>query len=197
LLEPRLGVAHDDLKNGSRDQDETLNWKSYRWEMRSVWLENVLLHHPHRWLPEKYPNYDELLAAAVEAAVNRPGAPKDLSSWRWGVYNAVTIQHPVLGKIPLLKRWTGPGLQEQSGGAYAVKAVTRTHGPSERFTANLANLDDSTLNLVTGESGNFLSPNYMDQWKAWYEGTTFTLPFTQKAVEATRAHVLVLEGGGR
>jgi penicillin amidase len=195
LLEPRLGVAPDDLKDGSKDQEGTVSWKTYRWEMRSVWLENVLLHHPQRWLPERYPNYDELLAAAVEAAVNRPGAPEDLASWRWGVYNAVRIQHPVLGKIPILKRWTGPGLQEQSGGAYAVKAGTRTHGPSERFTANLADLDDSTLNLVTGESGNFMSPNYMDQWKAWYEGTTFTLPFTPKAVEATRSHVQVLEPG--
>jgi penicillin G amidase len=154
-----------------------------------------LLHHPQHWLPAQYPNYDELLTAAVEAAVNRPGAPKELASWRWGAYNAVAIQHPVLGKIPLLNRWSGPGQQEQSGGAYAVKAVTRTHGPSERFTANMADLDQSTLNVVTGESGNFLSPNYMDQWKAWYEGTTFALPFTQRAVEATRAHVLVLEPG--
>jgi len=80
---------------------------------------------------------------------------------------------------------------------WAVKAATRTHGPSERFTTNLEDLDQSTLNLVTGESGNFLSPYYMDQWKAWYEGTTFTLPFTQKAVEATRAHTVVLEPGGR
>ncbi len=195
LLEPRLGGAPDDLKGGSRNQEEILSWRTYRWEMRSVWLENVLLHHPQRWLPAKYPNYDELLTAAVEAAVNRPGSPKELASWRWGAYNAVAIQHPVLGKIPLLNRWSGPGQQEQSGGAYAVKAATRTHGPSERFTANMADLDQSTLNLVTGESGNFLSPHYMDQWRAWYEGTTFTLPFTQKAVEATRAHVLVLEPG--
>ena len=195
LLEPKLGAAPDAVKRGSRKQEETLNWRTYQWEMRSVWLENVLLHHPQRWLPEKYANYDELLTAAVEAAVNRSGAPKDLGSWRWGAYNAVDIQHPILGEIPLVKRWSGPGHQEQSGGAYAVKAATRTHGPSERFTANMADLDESTLNLVTGESGNFLSPNYMDQWKAWYEGTTFALPFTQKAVEASRAHLLVLEPG--
>jgi penicillin amidase len=33
----------------------------------------------------------------------------------------------------------------------------------------------------------------MDQWKAWYEGTTFTLPFSTKAVEAAKTHRLVLE----
>jgi hypothetical protein len=33
----------------------------------------------------------------------------------------------------------------------------------------------------------------MDQWKAWYEGTTFNLPFSAQAVEVAKAHRLVLE----
>ena len=189
LLEPKLGSAPAD----SKQADTVLNWKTYSWEMRSVWLENILLHRPKRWLPEAFPNYDELLTAAVDAAVNGPTVPKDLASWRWGAFNAIEIQHPILGKIPVIKRWSGPGVQEQSGSGYTVKAVTRHHGPSERFTANLADLDQSTLNTVTGQGGNFLSPYYMDQWKAWYEGTTFTLPFSAKAVEATKAHRLILE----
>ncbi|HUD67676.1 MAG TPA: penicillin acylase family protein [Candidatus Sulfotelmatobacter sp.] len=189
LLEPKLGSA----STHSTQEDGTLSWKSYSWEMRSVWLENILLHRAKRWLPEKYPNYDELLAAAVDAAVNSPEAPKDLASWHWGVFNAVEIQHPILGKIPLVNHWSGPGLQEQSGSGYTVKAVSRHHGPSERFTANMADLDQSTLNTVTGQGGNFLSPYYMDQWKAWYEGITFTLPFSAQAVEATKQHRLVLE----
>jgi penicillin G amidase len=191
LLEPKLGPAPE---NYSVETDfQTLSWKTYHWEMRSVWLENVLLHRPKRWLPEKYSNYDDLLTAAVNAAVNSPGAPKNLASWHWGSVNAVEIQHPILGRIPLLNHWSGPGVRPQSGSGYTVKAVTQHHGPSERFTADLANWDDSTLNTVTGQGGNFLSPYYMDQWKAWYQGTTFTLPFTEKAVEAARKHTLVLE----
>jgi len=198
LLEPKLGIAPAESRSPDSelykaDQHKDLDWKTYTWLQRSVWLENVLLHKPKRWLPEKYPNYDELLAAAVEAAVNDPQAPRDLASWRWGTFNPVAIQHPILGKIPVLKYWSGPGVQEQSGSGYTVKAVTRHHGASERFTANLANLDQSTLNTVTGQGGNFLSPYYMDQWKAWYDGTTFTLPFSAKAVEAAKAHSLVLE----
>ena len=191
LLEPKLGSAPSDPAK----EEETVSWKTYSWEMRSVWLENILLHRPKRWLPEKYANYDELLTAAVEAAVNGTEAPKDLASWHWGAFNAVEIQHPVLGKIPLIRYWAGPGVHEQSGSGYTVKAVTRHHGPSERFTASLADLDQSTLNIVTGQGGNFLSPYYMDQWKAWYEGTTFTLPFSAKAVEAAKAHRLVLQPG--
>ena len=189
LLAPKLGSAPADPAN----DDATLSWKTYSWEMRSVWLENILLHRPKRWLPEKYASYDDLLTAAVDAAVNGPQAPKELAAWRWGGFNAVEIQHPILSKIPLINRWSGPGVQEQSGSGYTVKAVSRHHGPSERFTANLADLDQSTLNIVTGQGGNFLSPYYMDQWKAWYEGTTFTLPFSAKAVEVARTHRLVLE----
>jgi penicillin G amidase len=188
LLESHLGPA----PKGPREQENTLSWKTYAWQMRTVWLQNVLLHQPKRWLPEKYPNYDELLTAAVEAAVNGD-APKDLASWHWGAMNAVEIDHPVLGKIPFVRRWAAPGVNEQSGSGYTVKAVTHHHGPSERFTANLADLDQSTLNTVTGQAGNFLSPFYMDQWKAWYEGSTFPLAFSSHAVEASGAHRLVLE----
>ena len=189
LLEPKLGPAPD----SSKQADGTLTWKSYQWGMQSVWLENALVNQPKRWLPAPYSNYDELLVAAVEAAVTAQEAPKELGSWRWGDYNPVEIQHPVLGKIPILRLWTGPGVQPQSGSGFTVKAVTRRHGPSERMTVDLSNLDESTLNLVTGEAGNFLSPYYMDEWKAWYEGTTFTLPFSKPAVDKAQAHRLMLE----
>jgi penicillin amidase len=189
LLEPKLGSAPAE----SAKQEASLNWKTYSWEMRSVWMENILLHRPKRWLPDNFANYDDLLTAALDAAVNAPLAPRDLSSWRWGTFNAVEIQHPILEKIPLVRRWSGPGVQEQSGSGYSVKAVTRLHGPSERFTANLADLDQSTLNTVTGQGGNFLSPYYMDQWPAWYGGSTFTLPFSGKAVDASQSHRLELD----
>ena len=189
LLEPKLGKAPADRKS----QQLSLDWKTYRWGMQSIWLENILLHQPKRWLPEAYPNFDELLTAAVEAAVSGSDVPQDLNSWEWGKVNPVEIQHPILGRIPLLQSWTGPGTQPQSGSGYTVKAVTRSHGPSERMTVDLSNLDQSSLNLVTGEAGNFLSPYYMDQWKAWYGGTTFPLPFSQAAVDRAKAHTLVLQ----
>ena len=206
LLEPRLGPAPNGSpefqeegqeKDQHDDQQDVLSWKTYHWQMRTVWLQNILLHQPRRWLPEKYSNYNELLTAAVEAAVNGPQVPEDLASWRWGEFNAVDIEHPVLSRIPFLRRWAAPGVKEQSGSKYCVKAVTPSHGPSERFTANLADLDQSTLNVVTGQSGNFLSPHYMDQWPAWYEGSTFPLPFTPPAMEASAKHRLVLAPANR
>ena len=183
LLEPKLGPA---------TVGPGLSWRTYRSGMDSVWLENVVLHQPKRWLPETYSNYDELLAAAVAATVEGSQAPRNLSAWTWGSYHPVEIQHPILGKLPLISHWSGPGVQPQSGSGLTVKAVSRSHGPSERFTADLSDLDKSTLNLVTGQGGNFLSPFYIDQWNAWYNGHTFNLPYSAQAVEKARKHELTL-----
>ena len=187
VLEPKLGSAVKDQREG------LLSWKDYHWDMSSVWIENLLSKQPARWLPKDYPNYDALLTATVEAAVGSPEAPANLKDWTWGTFSPIAVSHPVLSRIPLIGRWTGPGRHPQSGGGYTVKQVGRSFGPSERFTANLASLDESTLNVVTGQSGNFSSPYYMDQWKAWYDGTTFTFPFSSDAVARAKVHELKLE----
>ncbi|MGA7381308.1 MAG: penicillin acylase family protein [Terriglobales bacterium] len=190
LLEPKLGPAP--VNPGKIES--SLSWKSYDWLMETVWLETVAQHQPKRWLPNRYANYEELLTAAIESAVTASDVPADLNAWKWGGFNPVEIQHPILGRIPLVRRWTGPGLRQQSGSGFTVKAVSRTHGPSERMTVDLADLDHSTLNLVTGEAGNFLSPYYVDQWQAWYENSTLAWPFSPPAVQRARVHGLVLEG---
>lgn len=188
LLEPKLGASPQNPKQA----EAMLNWKSYQWMMETVWLENIVQHQPKRWLPEKFADYDELLTAAVESAVNDPAAPQNLNSWSWGKYNSLDIQNPVLGSVPLLSHWTGPGIREQAGSPFTVKAVAQTHGPSERMTVDLANLDQSMFNLVTGEAGNFLSTYYMDQWNAWYRGYTFPWPFSAEATQKASAHRLTL-----
>jgi penicillin amidase len=189
LLQSQLDARGKTLSvNGTQ-----LTWESYRWGLSSIWLENILTQQQKRWLPAKYATLDQLLAAAVEAAVAEPEAPADLMSWTWGKTSPLEIRHLVLSKVPLIGGWTGPGLRPQSGGSFTVKQTGRTFGPSERFTADLSNLDQSTLNTVTGQGGNFLSPHYMDQWEGWFEGYTFPLPFSKEAVQRARKHELVLE----
>jgi len=207
MLGPKLGAAADGPASSaaSGSTSSALSWKSYHWAMSSVWLENVLTKQPPRWLPPGYSDYGSLLTAAVENAVRQTGtpsgdvakiaseAPSDLGQWKWGRNYPVEIDHLVLSHLPVIGRFTGPGLHPLSGSTYTVKAVSRGFGPSERLTWNFANLDESTLNVVTGESGIFLSPYYMDQWAAWYGGSTFAFSFSQAAVEQHRAHEMTLE----
>ena len=176
LLEPYLGAE----------------WAQYTGSLQSVWLETTLQRRPARWLPKAYTSWDDLLADAVDKAATMPDAPKDLGDWTWGKFSPLYIQHPIFGRIPWLNRISGPGQVPQSGGSYTVKQVGRGFGPSQRFTADLSDLDASTMNIVTGEGGNLFSPYYMDHWQAWYRGTTYFLPFSTAEVTKNRAHELRL-----
>jgi len=183
LLEPKLGAEY----------------KIYRWGMQSVALENILMRQPPAWLPANYANYDEPLATAVEAAVAGPDTPKSLNTWTWGKARPFRLEHPVLGEVPLLRRWAGPGRYPSAGDGYTVKQMG--HGeserfqqaPSERMTVDFSNLDASIMNIVTGESGQIFSQHYLDQWKAWQEGRSFVFPFSDEAVEQAKKHELRLE----
>jgi penicillin amidase len=154
------------------------------------------MHTPARWLPKNYATWDDLLTTAVAQSLALAHAPADLSQWRYGQFHPLEINHAIYAQSPLLQRLIGvpigTGIQPQSGDDVTVKQVGRTFGPSERSTADLANLDHSTLNLVLGQSANPLSPWFMDQWPAWYHGTTFPLPFSNAAVDAATTHTLTL-----
>jgi len=183
LLEPKLGT----------------DYRLYHWGMQSVALENILLRQPPRWLPANYANYDELLAAAVEAVVASREAPKSLNSWTWGKARLFRLEHPILGEIPLLRRWAGPGRYQASGDGYTVKQMG--HGeseryqqaPSERMTVDFSDLDGTTMNIVTGQSGQIFSPHYLDQWQSWVDGHSFMFPFSDEAVRRAEQHQLRLE----
>ncbi len=178
LLQPKLG-------------DE---WQQYtRWFMNPVWLENILSHQGPQWLPAGYADYNELLTAAVEAAVTDSKTPKSLNVWTWGRVHQVDVKHPFWSNFPILKRAAGPGPQPLSGDGLTVKQASKQFGPSERFTADLADFDDSTLNIVNGESGNIFDAHYNDQWDAYYHGQTFKLPFSSEAVGREAQHHLRLQ----
>ena len=189
LLEPHLGPATDSSGAGAP------GWTSYSWFMSSVALENLLQHQPARWLPEQFHSYDSLLTAAVEAAVDEAKHSESKLTqkrWQWGERYPLVLQHPIFGRIPFVRRWSGPGTVPQSGDGFTVKQVGREFGPSERMTVDFANLENSLFNIVTGESGQLFSQNYMDQWKAWYGGTSFHMAFSDEGVKQAAKHELKL-----
>jgi penicillin amidase len=165
----------------------------YLWQSSAVAWEGLLNQRPKYWLPAGFHNYDELLTAAVEQVVSADDAPRALAGWERGRAFPLELQHPVFGRIPIVRWFSGPGVVKQSGDSWTVKQVGRSFGPSERMTVDFANLDQSTLNIVTGQSGQLFSRHYMDQWKAWYEGQTFILPFSREAVDKAATDTLELK----
>ncbi|MCU1321697.1 MAG: peptidase penicillin amidase [Acidobacteriaceae bacterium] len=181
LLTPRIGADATQL---------------YTWGEKAFAEEQIILHTPDRWLPSKEMKWDDLLASAVDKGLSAANAPNDLSKWAYGKSHPIDIEHPIFSISPLLDSIlgtpTGTGPLPQSGGSTTVKQVGRSFGPSERLTVDFSNLDQTTLNVVLGQSGNPLSPWFMDQFNTWYHGTTQPLPFSTGAVQSSTTHTLTL-----
>jgi penicillin amidase len=176
ILKPKLG---DD-------------WKLYTWGEKAFVEEELVTHGPAQWLPKQYPNWDEFLTEVVRRGLADAHAPSDLATWKYGTLRKVQLEHPLYGMLPWFKNWTGTGPQPLSGDANTVKQMNGQLGPSQRLTVDWSDLDNSTENIVFGQSGNPLSPWYGDQWPFWYAGTTFALPFSEPAIAEGSQHTLRL-----
>ena len=164
----------------------------YSWGERDYALEQILVHSPPRWLPPAYATWDDFLADAVNRGIAEARAPADLSTWKYGRVHTLDIEHPLFEQSKILRNLlghpTGTGPQPQSGDGTTIKQVGgnfRPFGPSERFTADLGNPDNSTLNIVLGQSANPASPWFLDQFPLWLKGTTLPFPFTTTATTHT------------
>jgi penicillin amidase len=168
----------------------------YLWGEKSFAEEQIILHTPARWLPAPNLQWEDVLAEAVDKGLLAANAPQDLAHWTYGKTHVVDIEHPIFSISPLVESIlgvkAGTGARPQSGDTTTIKQVGRIFGPSERLTVDLSNLDQTTLNLVLGQSGNPLSPWFMDQFPAWYNNTTQTLPYTSDALRSSTTHTLTL-----
>jgi penicillin G amidase len=189
ILEPKLGS----------------DASTYSWAASDFAEEEIIMHGggsagsgvanaavPSEWLPSGYKDWDALLTEAVRRGLNEGKAPDDLARWNYGGWHVVDLEHPIYSMLPLVKGWSGTGEYPLSGDTTTIKQVGRAFGPSQRFTMDWSAPDASTENIVLGQSGDPISPWFRDQWPAWYNGTTFPLPFSSQAITAQTTHTLQL-----
>ncbi len=169
------------------------NTNLYQWRS-TTFLQKILTNRPANWLPPAYKSYDDLLAAAADLAVSKlaeQSGSAHIRNWDWKQFDSLDMLHP-LGRTGLLKLFLSTTGMPQSGTGYSVRAATTHHGPSMRFIANLANWDNSILLLPAGESGQFGSGHYTDQFSYWYDGKPIAAPFSEAAEAKVRKHTLKL-----
>jgi penicillin G amidase len=176
LLKPKLG----DL------------WTDYHWGESLFALEQIVMNTELRWLPPGYKDWNALLTQAVRQGLEDAKAPPNLARWNYGDWHLVDVENPLAHFLPYVGRIAGTGPQPMSGDTTTVKQVSPFIGPSQRFTMDWSNIDGSTENIVMGESSDPLSPYFRDQWDDWYNGATFSLPFSPAAVAAQTTHTLQL-----
>ncbi len=140
-------------------------------------IERLLRERPADW----FPDYDALLLKSLKDAIaeGEKLQGSKLTRWDYGQFNLLTVENPVLGKLPLIGGYFNIGPVPMSGSSTTVKQTTRRLGPSLRMVVDLSNLDRSVINITTGESGEVLSGHYMDQWDAYYAGQSFPMEFDQ------------------
>jgi penicillin amidase len=176
VLEPKLG---DD-------------WKLYDWQSKNFVQEEMVEKAPPEWLPAKYQSWDDLLAAAVRRGMADDHAPLSLRDWTYGSQHVMNVQHPLYAMLPYFRGWTSTGPHQMAGDETTLDHVRGLLGASQRLTVDWGNLDGSTENIVMGESGDPLSPYFLDQFPYWYKGKTFAMPFSDAAVAAATTHTLRL-----
>ncbi len=168
------------------------------WWRDKIFLENVFRARPVAWLPKPYTSYDDLLIASADQAVGRlekEAESADISRWNWGRLHPLLMLHP-LGRTGILRQLLSLGPLEQGGTVDTVRAMGRGHGPAMRFVADLSNLDNSLMEITTGESGQYGSPHYRDQFSAWFAGRGIPSPFSEAAEEHARVHRIRLVPAG-
>jgi penicillin G amidase len=175
VLEPKLGS----------------DWQLYDWQSKNFVQEEMVEKAAPEWLPAKYKSWDNLIAAAVQKGMADNHAPPSLRDWTFGSQHVIDVKHPLYAMLPFFK-WTGTGPHQLAGDETTLDHVRGLLGASQRLTVDWSNVDGSTENIVMGESGDPLSPYYLDQWPYWYAGKTFAMPFTEAAVSASTKHTLRL-----
>jgi penicillin amidase len=119
----------------------------------------------------------------------------DPAKWNWGRLHPLDMTHP-LGRSGLLHRLLSIGPYDRGGTVDTVKAMGVGHGPAMRFVADLSDFDNSLMEITTGESGQYASPYYRDQFPEWFAGRAISAPFSEAATEKARAHRLSLLPAG-
>ena len=164
----------------------------YVWREAPVVEQAILAERPRAWLPPDWRSrgWDALLMDCLRTVVEREqkrGGPQ-----RWGRHEVLDVHHPVFTHIPLLRSFADLGPVEMSGSPLTVKQTTPRLGPSLRCVADLSDWDQSTLTLLSGESGQLFNAHYRDQFPAWLRGEGLPLWFSPPAVRAHAKHDLEL-----
>lgn len=102
-----------------------------------------------------------------------------LESLRWGDAHQATHDHPVLGKVPVLRYFVNIRQSTSGGDNTLLRGRTsgegpdpfqNVHGAGYRGVYDFADPDSSVFITATGQSGHFLSRYYDDQAQLWRRG---------------------------
>lgn len=159
------------------------------------------------WINEKLgiSGYEDMLRVSAQGAFDRLAALQgdNPHRWTWGRLHTITLVSDTFGSsgIAPIEALFNRGPYPVGGGASVVDAtgwVLASGGfetetvPSMRMTVDLADLDESRWNHLTGTSGHAFHPNYLDQFEGWQQQRQTPWLYSLDRVEDAATHTLVL-----
>ncbi len=124
-----------------------------------------------------------------------------LESLRWGDAHQATHDHPVLGKVPVLRYFVNIRQSTSGGDHTLMRGRTKgtdpdpfhnVHGAGYRGVYDFADPDSSVFVSSTGQSGHFLSRHYDDLAQLWRRGEYIPMSLDQDLARAAAVGVTLL-----
>ncbi len=152
--------------------------------------------------PDRIETRHEIIKSAITTAIER------FDDRTWGDMQSLTMAHP-FSVIPILSQilnlengphpWGGT-MGTLNASFYFPDPKKEGHfvttvGPSWRFVIDFADVNSATIVLPAGNSGNPLSPHYMDFYELWKNGQRWNVPIVYSKVKQRTASVLELIPG--
>lgn len=147
---------------------------------------------------------DDIVRRSLSDAVAwlSQGYGGDPEGWEWGRLHTMTFVHQPLGQSgigPLESLFNTQAIPAR-GDNFTVDAASFSyeqpfamiHGASQRYIADLNNLDASQTVHTTGQSGHLFHPHREDFIPLWQDVDYHPMPFSHEAVEANVESILTL-----
>lgn len=142
-------------------------------DIGSARIEGLVARRPPGW----FADWDVVLLRACEEGFEEgqrmQGA--DVRKWRYGVYNQLTVRHPVLEKLPWIGGYFNLGPYPANGSSTTVKQTSARLLPSMRLVVDFGDPAGARYHLPAGVSGHPFSGHYKDQWRAYQSAKGFAL----------------------
>ena len=131
-----------------------------------------------RQTPGWFPDWDAVLLRALGEGIEEGQRAQgtDIRKWRYGIYNQITIRHPLLERIPYVGAYFNLGPYQANGSSTTLKQTSPRLLPSMRFVADFGPDPAGGLyHLPAGLSGHAFSSHFKDQWRAYQSAEGFPL----------------------
>jgi len=147
---------------------------------------------PAGWFARPWPNeVADALVAAVRKLRERFGTkPAD---WAWGRVRKLRLRNPIFQDTPILKwifnegpiPWGGDvDTISQTSVVWLDPAADTDCIAGMRMVIDVGNWSECRFVLAGGQSGNPLSPHFVDMFPMWRRGEGVPMPWTQEEVRA-------------